>query len=262
MSIRIMSAVFESETLGPTERLIMLSLADHADDEGRCYPSIDRLSRRTGLSERAVQTNIAKLRDQGYIKVVLGGGKGRSNLYFISANPAANAGYDAPKPRTICTPQEMHPAADAPQTPQQVRPNPAADAPEPSRTIIEPSEYNNAREVAGILCQWASQDAVRSFIAYRRKQKGKALSVTAAKRLANQLKEIFNSGGDPDDALGMAEERGWQSVQAEWYFKAKGQANGTGNHTSLGTGASGPDTGMVAAFAAVAARRAAQSGRG
>ena len=34
------------------------------------------------------------------------------------------------------------------------------------------------------------------------------------------------------------------------------------NHTSLGTGASGPDTGMVAAFAAVAARRAAQSGRG
>ena len=34
------------------------------------------------------------------------------------------------------------------------------------------------------------------------------------------------------------------------------------NRATLGTGASGPDTGMVAAFAAVAARRAAQSGRG
>lgn len=129
MSIRLMSAIFESETLGPTERLVMLALADHADDDGRCYPSIARLCQRTGLSERAVQTNIRKLVDQGYIRIVLGGGKGNSNLYFISANPAADA------PRRKCTP-----AADAPQTPQEMRPNPAADAPEPSRTTIEPSE--------------------------------------------------------------------------------------------------------------------------
>lgn len=129
MSIRLMSAIFESETLGPTERLVMLALADHADDDGRCYPSILRLCQRTGLSERAVQTNIRKLVQQGYIRIIPGGGKGNANLYFVSANPAADA------PRTKCTP-----AADAPQTPQQMRANPAADAPEPSGTIIEPSE--------------------------------------------------------------------------------------------------------------------------
>ncbi|PHQ71452.1 MAG: hypothetical protein COB97_01995 [Paracoccus sp.] len=44
MSVRIMSAVFESRELGSTARLILLALADHADDEGRCYPSIARLS--------------------------------------------------------------------------------------------------------------------------------------------------------------------------------------------------------------------------
>lgn len=124
-----MSAIFESETLGPTERLIMLALADHADDAGRCYPSIARLCQRTGLSERAIQTNIRRLSEQGYIRVSAGGGKGNANLYFITANPAADA------PRSKCTP-----APDAPQTPQQVRPNPAADAPEPSGTIIEPSK--------------------------------------------------------------------------------------------------------------------------
>lgn len=123
-----MSAIFESNTLGPTERLVMLALADHADDDGRCYPSIQRLCQRTGLSERAVQTNIRKLVDQGYIRTIPGGGKGNANLYFVSANPAADA------PRTKCTP-----AADAPQTPQEMRVNPAADAPEPSGTIIEPS---------------------------------------------------------------------------------------------------------------------------
>lgn len=102
MSIRIMSAVFESETLGATERLIMLALADHADDEGRCYPSISRLCQRTGLGERAVQTNIRKLQSQGYVEIIPGAGRQGSNLYFV-------------------------------------RPTPAPDAPKPSVTIIEPS---------------------------------------------------------------------------------------------------------------------------
>ena len=122
-----MSAIFESRTLGPTERLIMLALADHADDDGRCYPSILRLCERTGLSERAVQTNVKALSEKGYLRVIVGGGKGNANVYFVSPNPAAQ------------TPYQMHPAADAPQTPQQMRSNPAADAPEPSGTIKEPS---------------------------------------------------------------------------------------------------------------------------
>lgn len=122
-----MSAIFESKTLGPTERLIMLALADHADDAGRCYPSMQRLQERTGLSERAVQTNVRALTEKGYLRVLVGGGKGNANVYFVSANPAAE------------TPYQMHPAADAPQTPQQVRSNPAAGAPEPSGTTIEPS---------------------------------------------------------------------------------------------------------------------------
>ena len=123
-----MSAVFDSTTLGPTERLVMLALADHADDEGKCYPSVERLCARTGLSERAVQMNVRKLVGEGYLHVQIGGGKGNANLYFVSPNPASNA------PRTKCTP-----APDAPQTPHVVRPNPAPDAPEPSGTIIEPS---------------------------------------------------------------------------------------------------------------------------
>jgi hypothetical protein len=219
VSIRLMSAVFESQTLGPTERLIMLALADHADDEGRCYPSIERLRQRTGLSERAVQTNIRNLVAQGYVRIVVGGGKGNANLYFVSANPAGDA------PRTKCTP-----AGDAPQTPQEMRANPAADAPEPSGTTKEPSE--DKRAVARELEAWASPNAVASFMAYRRKSKAKALTLTGARRLAGHLRAIFDAGGDTDDALAMAEERGWQSVQADWYFNAKGGRNGNASRPS------------------------------
>lgn len=103
MSIRIMSQVFEIEGLGPTHRLILLALADHADDQGRCYPSIARLCQRTGLKERAVQSNLRDLQTTGYVKVKANAGPNGCNVYFVRASPAGNA-----------PPQEMHPASNAP----------------------------------------------------------------------------------------------------------------------------------------------------
>lgn len=145
MSIKIMSAVFESKTLGPIERLVMLSLADHCDDDGRCYPSIQRLCERTGLSERAVQSNISKLRDAGYIRVESGGGRSRSNMYFISPNPAADAPIREVNPAPE-TPYDVHPrtrnTVSRALNPASGALNPAADAPEPSITIKEPSKQN------------------------------------------------------------------------------------------------------------------------
>lgn len=141
MSVRLMSAIFESATLGPTERLIMLSLADHADDSGRCYPSVGRICQRTGLSERAVQINVRKLVDQGYLQLVPGGGKGRPNVYFVCPNPASGAPFGGPNPARNAPRTKCIPAPDAPQTPHQIRSNPAPDAPEPSGTIIGTIKY-------------------------------------------------------------------------------------------------------------------------
>ena len=234
-----MSEVWESD-LPATERLIMLCLADHADDSGECYPSIQRLQDRTGLSERAVQNNLRKLVASGHLEVQEGGGRGRANLYVVHAKPRTkNPVLDAPRTRNPVS-GDVNPAPRAL--------NPAPDAPEPLRTVIEPSSKKEGDKVRGALEAWASPDAVTSFMAYRRKQKGKALTVTAAKRLANNLKEIFNAGGDPDDALGLAEERGWQSVEPEWYFKSRGRSNS--------------GSGTVDAFAAVAARLERKAGGG
>lgn len=149
MSVKIMAAIFESETLGPTERLIMLALADHADDTGRCYPSIVRLAQRTGLSERAVRTNIRTLELSGYITVHIGAGPGGKNVYFVRANPAP------PAPGTSCPPAPPAPGTSCPTAPtalgtscppayddhltrQEIPVTPAAGAPEPPRTTIEP----------------------------------------------------------------------------------------------------------------------------
>ncbi len=221
-----MAAVWELDGLDPYERLIMLALSDHADDEGRCYPSVARLAARSGMSERGVQNAITRLIDKGFVSVILNGGKRGANLYIVSPEPTRKQ-PEPPHPvhpRTECTPA---PGAPHPRT--RCTPTPAPGAPEPSFNHQEPPVKNKTREakkpdeVSEALLAWASPQSVASFISYRKRHKAKALTPTGAKRLAGHLQEIFNAGGDCDDALAMIEEKGWASIEPDWFFKAKGQ---------------------------------------
>ena len=42
MSIKQMTSVFNDSSLKPTQKLIMLAIADNSNDEGFCYPSIKK----------------------------------------------------------------------------------------------------------------------------------------------------------------------------------------------------------------------------
>lgn len=127
MSVRLMSAVFESD-LPATDRMVMLSLADHANDDGLCYPSIGRLTRRTGLGERTIQEAIRRLEKSGLLDVQKNGGPKGVNVYIINIEPPQQ-----PHPRSSRTP------ADDCVTPRSSRtPTPAAAAPKPSRNHKEP----------------------------------------------------------------------------------------------------------------------------
>lgn len=123
-----MSMVWRDETLGATDKIVMLSLADHADDEGFCYPSIARLEKRTGLKRRTVQDALKRLRSRGYVTVYANKGRGGANLYKVSPGGAA----DAPV-------REMHPCGKRTGGVRLTASRGAADAPKPSRTIKEPS---------------------------------------------------------------------------------------------------------------------------
>ena len=61
MSIKIMSMVFKDPNLDSTKKLIMLSLADNANDEGFCYPSLLTIARKTSLSKKTVIKHIREL---------------------------------------------------------------------------------------------------------------------------------------------------------------------------------------------------------
>lgn len=71
---------------------------------------------------------------------------------------------------------------------------------------------------AEILSHVTSAEAASSFVAWRKRVK-KPLTEAAALRILKTLAAINAAGGDASDALAMAEEHGWQTIKAEWYFK-------------------------------------------
>lgn len=116
MSIRIMTAVWERTDLSSTHKLVLLALADWANDEGLCWPSINRLAVKSGLTSRSVQKSIRALEETGFIKREEVTGKG--NRYWISIplndvhpcptfTPPLNDVHPTPEPRSPNT-SEIH----------------------------------------------------------------------------------------------------------------------------------------------------------
>ncbi len=75
-----MTAVFERYPAGAGEMLLALALADHADDDGtHIFPSVETMAQKTRQSVRAVQYQLAKMQESGWlilVRAARGGRKG------------------------------------------------------------------------------------------------------------------------------------------------------------------------------------------
>jgi hypothetical protein len=100
MSTIIMSECWPLQGMSPTQKAVLISLADNASDEGVCWPSINTIGVRTCLSERAVRGALRWLEEAGVL--VSNQRYGRSTWYTITpagyapgtkCPPAGGAGY-------------------------------------------------------------------------------------------------------------------------------------------------------------------------
>ena len=84
MSVKIMGAVWELK-LGKFQKLVLLAHADHANDEGICYPSIGRIAWKTELDPRTVKRINRGLRERGLLEPLRNqkGGRGLSTVYRV-----------------------------------------------------------------------------------------------------------------------------------------------------------------------------------
>lgn len=128
MSTILMTACWPLQGMSPAQKAVLISLADNANDDGVCWPSVARICERTCLSERAVRNALRWLEE---VKLLTSHQRhGRSTWYTVT--PAAYApGISCPP-----APDAPHPGTSCPPPRQEMPLTPAPGAP---RTVSEPS---------------------------------------------------------------------------------------------------------------------------
>jgi hypothetical protein len=98
VSIKIMSAVWESGEVSGATLLVLLALADYANDNGVCWPGVPALSRKARVSERYVRELLGDLEGNGYIIRELNTGPYGVNTYKVLVGDAKLAGVRTDTP--------------------------------------------------------------------------------------------------------------------------------------------------------------------
>lgn len=93
MSIQAIARVLDLELNDVSAKAILVGLANHTSPDGQCFPSIRRLMRYSGLSERAVRDTIKRLEELSLVRVDRQPGK-RSIYHLQLPTPADAAGVE------------------------------------------------------------------------------------------------------------------------------------------------------------------------
>lgn len=135
------------------EKMVLLSLADNANDQGVCWPSISTIKRKCSLTDRAVQKCISKLRDRGLL--MLTPRAGHSNVFTLTLGFAMGEG-------TYMIGDERQPLIHTPEPRSPPPPNKGRGTPEPrSPRIIKESSFEPS-EIFRMLLKTSGKEPERT----------------------------------------------------------------------------------------------------
>jgi hypothetical protein len=132
MSMLLMVKAMQSKVGNPLRKLVLLKLADNANDQGECWPSYQYIADQCEMSKRSVMAHIDALIEAGFLRKELriGGEKGnKSNLYTLRMPSAGDS---------LGVVKQIHPPSAGAATPPS-----AGAAPRTSHSLESVNESNN-----------------------------------------------------------------------------------------------------------------------
>ena len=231
MSIRYTNAVWKTN-LNQTEKIIMLALADYANESGECFPSIQALEKKCSVSDRTIQRTIVKLIQKNLLKILKR--NARSSIYFLSMDNIVLHKIDdeiilcdKQEDAHISTPTQCHPDTVSPR--HSVTPTPTICRIDPdtvspiitNESSIESSVFKKTKEkkeIVEIQRPDNVDDQIWQDFLKVRKSKRAPLTQTALKGIE---KEAIKAGIGLEEALNVCCQRNWVGLRAEWLNESK-----------------------------------------
>lgn len=239
-------------------KLLLLSLADRADEYHCCYPSVERLVKDTGLDRKTIISNIGKLVNAGVLTDTgkRAGRTGQVKVYrlsmvktdeqiCLSSTATKSAGNGTvPKPeqsqkRTLNSPKNG--TCNSPKNGTQ---NQSIEPPiEPLKDLSQKTRKKSQQKKSEFdFSSWPekpSEQVLADWMKVRKEQRA-PLTQTAITRMAGELHQAHAGGMSVDDCIGLAAEKGWRGFKYQWALNALGDNRNFGNG-SRGQGSDGID---------------------
>lgn len=205
-----MSVVWERSAHSGSHLLMLLAIADFADDDGRAYPAVATLATKCRMQPRNAQVILAALRQSGELEVRESEGPRGTNLYRITLVQGVQTAAGAQGIAGVQEPagvQRLAPrGAKACAKPLQRL------APEPSMNHQDPPKGRAARRPEQVeVPDWIPPDAWTDFCEMRKLIR-KPLTPAAMRLQIKALDELRGKGHDPRAVLEQSTAASWQGL--------------------------------------------------
>ncbi|MER5094891.1 helix-turn-helix domain-containing protein, partial [Morganella morganii] len=100
MSMILTARALQIKTGNALRKLVLVKLADNANDQGESWPSVPYIAEQCEMSERSVQNHINALVEMGLVRIESrksANGLNQSNIYHLRLNAAVVSG-ESPAP--------------------------------------------------------------------------------------------------------------------------------------------------------------------
>lgn len=225
------------QKVSPTQKLVLLSLADRADENNLCYPSIARLESDTGLYRETIFEAIKSLEEMKLLLVERQLGKG--NRYtLIGVNGRHETSSEKPTGSDMPTSREKHTGTSREKPTAQsgkadyYQSGKADTEPTNESTNNLPIESTNkkrSRNEGLELLKDIPESLALDYLKIR-KAAGKPLTATA---LAGIVREATKIGYTLEAAITLCCERSWIGFNAEWVTKSPKTVSKPNRHSGF-----------------------------
>lgn len=219
MSIHVLSRVWKLRLGSGTRKLVMLKLADNANDEGYCYPSIERIADECEISGRTLQRTIVDLERLGLLTVKQRFHRGclTSNAYYLKV-PQRGGDRESPPSRQLVTTglsRRQDPGDTA--SPRTTSEPSEETSQQPSRRgdgeLVLPSELNDrdrkfVHRLLASLSHDTAQEVIDEWSAYLRRRTIRS----PIAYLTSLVKRARSGTFQPE----LAHERRMRTARSEW----------------------------------------------
>lgn len=270
MSFRLAVEAFDAKVGNPLRKLVLLKLADQANDEGLCWPSYETVAKACEVDRRSVIRHIKKLEEDGFLRVEKvydkEAKKNKSNRYHLTVSNGVK--------KSLVT-ESHHPSdresllGSVTESPPSVTESPKPineSINKPINESINESRTTKKKKVAVEKPNELSQQTWDDLLDLRKSKKA-PLSATAWKMADNAIEAIqYKTGHSIEQIVTVWVARGWTTIKEEWYFNhikndQPQQTNYQGNNNANSQSHSSQSKQQLNHFDQLRAEAAAKYGR-